>query len=59
MISSGTSHSAVRSSGSEEHRAVHAALVSGDPDAATARMREHIENAKTRVLNDRKAVMNG
>ncbi|MFC0108331.1 GntR family transcriptional regulator [Kibdelosporangium aridum] len=42
----------------EEHRAVHAALVSGDPDAAAARMREHIENAKARVLNDRKAVMN-
>ncbi|ALG12520.1 GntR family transcriptional regulator [Kibdelosporangium phytohabitans] len=40
----------------EEHRAVHAALVAGDPDEASAKMRLHIENAKARVLSDRAAV---
>lgn len=40
----------------EEHRAVYDALAAGDPDQAAARMRTHIENAKQRVLNDRKSV---
>ncbi|WHT22838.1 GntR family transcriptional regulator [Crossiella sp. CA-258035] len=40
----------------EEHRAVYHALADGDPDRAAARMREHIENAKQRVLADRRSV---
>lgn len=40
----------------EEHRAVYDALAAGDPEQAAARMHTHIENAKQRVLNDRKTV---
>ncbi|MCK2244461.1 MULTISPECIES: GntR family transcriptional regulator [unclassified Crossiella] len=40
----------------EEHRAVYQALAEGDPEQAAARMREHIENAKQRVLADRRSV---
>ncbi|ANN17720.1 GntR family transcriptional regulator [Amycolatopsis orientalis] len=40
----------------EEHRAVYEALAAGEADEAAARMRRHIENAKQRVLEDRKSV---
>jgi DNA-binding GntR family transcriptional regulator len=40
----------------EEHRAVHEALADGDAPEASARMRHHIENAKQRVLTDRRSV---
>ncbi|WP_410663811.1 GntR family transcriptional regulator [Amycolatopsis sp. lyj-84] len=40
----------------EEHRAVYEALVAGEADEAAARMRRHIENAKQRVLEDRRSV---
>ncbi|WP_410652730.1 GntR family transcriptional regulator [Amycolatopsis sp. cmx-4-54] len=40
----------------EEHHAVYDALAAGEADEAAARMRRHIENAKQRVLDDRKSV---
>jgi len=39
-----------------EHRAIYDAFVAGDADGAAARMREHVENAKSRSLRDRKSV---
>ncbi|GGM90430.1 GntR family transcriptional regulator [Lentzea pudingi] len=40
----------------EEHRAVYDALADGSPVDAADRMRDHIENAKQRVLADRRSV---
>lgn len=39
-----------------EHGAVLEALAAGDADLAAKKMREHIENARTRSLSDRKSV---
>jgi DNA-binding GntR family transcriptional regulator len=40
----------------KEHRAIYDALEARDPDAAVTRMRDHIQNAKSRALSDRKSI---
>ncbi|MCU1579018.1 MAG: GntR family transcriptional regulator [Rhodoglobus sp.] len=40
----------------KEHRAIYDALEARDADAAVARMREHVLNAKSRALSDRKSI---
>jgi DNA-binding GntR family transcriptional regulator len=39
-----------------EHRAIYDAFVAGDAQGANERMRDHVEAAKTRSLNDRKTL---
>ncbi|MFH9425693.1 GntR family transcriptional regulator [Streptomyces sp. NPDC017529] len=50
-LGSSEAHSPAR-----EHTAVYDAMAAGDADGAAERMRQHIENAKTRALSDRQAV---